>query len=405
MKSILAVALSKFFLVFALLVPGVYSQQVGLYGGDFHQNNVKRWYHQGKGFHNIQTYWGPSYPSVDQYVEFLGKITQNMRSHASGKMKLLIDVRRAFTSKGTGEKVQRAGWEGYQWYPMEDRGVDHKKLEELLRKIAKLPNADLVLGFYVADEDVGRYLDVQAVREMASSIKNLIKKNQWQLPSTIYANFASTSVLSGENPVKKGFLRYFSNSQSQIVQRDKYNVDGKLSKKYGPRGYGIFGKSVDVVMVNWYEDRGDRPGKVWDGDLGIYGDTILDSQLQRVHNDLSHWEKKLEHKYQFDIVIGYGKSAWDVDRLIQNIQKPVNKNYRFRKASAIWFWAWYPYKPFGMKGVGDQWADPKQSQLHNIEAIVRELHGDDINQEDTDGDGVTTGKERANGTNPFDYRK
>ena len=139
----------------SLAVPG-HAIEFGLYGGSFSDVTTAQWYHGGNGFHNVQTYWGPSFPTVNSYVGLIDQITTSMATHANGEMKLLVDIRGAYSTLGTGPTVTQASWSGAQQYALQDWGVNTSRASDLLTQVAALPHADLIEGFYVTDESLGR---------------------------------------------------------------------------------------------------------------------------------------------------------------------------------------------------------------------------------------------------------
>jgi len=175
--------------------------ELGLYGGSFDDSNMARWFNQGKGFRIVQTYWGPSYPTVEKYVAFIGSILKSSSDQANGAIKILVDARGVVEteadSKGTQIKVGSWG-NGFQTRTMFDEQVNQTRLSTLIGGLAALPHAELIEGFYITDENLGGYKDVEATVSLAREIKTIVKTKKLKLADKIYVNFASTNPISAK---------------------------------------------------------------------------------------------------------------------------------------------------------------------------------------------------------------
>lgn len=308
---------------------------LGLYGGSFSESDFAKWHNGGRGFELVQTYWGPSYPTVDNYVAFIGRILENAHVETAGKIKLLVDVRGVVRKvAGSVETPVRVGsWgNGFQTKQMYDEEVDLEKLSALLKGLAALPHADLIEGLYITDENLGRYMDVEATISLASKIKEIVKQNEFTLSDKIYVNFAGTNPLSATHATT-GNLYYEANPE----KRDRYNVNGQLAtaedvEEFGYRGYGMYGPNIDVVMINWFGDRINGSPTVPDGARQWRGaKTGLDIHLHRI---------QLDYPGEKHLTVGYGESAENVAELIENVVSPQTPGYDFQ-FQGVWIWAWY----------------------------------------------------------------
>ena len=146
-----------------------------------------------------------------------------------------------------------------------DEWLTNGRFAGLMHRMLESEHADLIGGWYVCDEALGRSIqgrknpvDLKPMWDLVIAIRSVAK--QTNRPQMIYADYASVLPLlkRGGDPIKGGYADYTADPAQRApflwgghwvgkVDDPRYNEGNPIV-----RGYGFFGE--DVTMVNWWGD-------------------------------------------------------------------------------------------------------------------------------------------------------